>query len=399
MIQLLSRRLVIRDSGLAGLLLWIPMEIGRKELDGHAMAYTDGHSIFFCDGFFTSESEYQYATIIHEAFHIALQHPRRFRKLIDSQGEDEFNIDIANMCADAIVIRAIKHCSKIGPLTITPNYVIQAEDIVDPEDLKTMPPQMWSFEMLYWYLSKKAKAAMKKFMEKHGGKCDHDLQGDFKYNIHKNEVEGRIWTERFKRAQAGSEPGSLLRSIPNDLPEPKVPWQKHFREFLSAHVLPTTMVDWSRPSRRMLASRGKLGYYEPGIQRELGVRTAGICIDTSGSIDEATLNMFIAETNSIMEQTGCNVVVVVCDAAVQSVQRFQEAITNKFEAKGGGGTDFRPALAELEKHDIDCCVYLTDMMGTFPDRKPPFPVMWAVIGNHETQPPFGKLVKVEDTIS
>lgn len=368
------------------------MGLGRKDMDERAVAYTDGKNIYFCDGFFVQDGAHQLATVIHETLHVVLQHPYRFRKLYMAKGE-RFNTDIANICADAIVIRAIKQCPKIGPLEVTPNYVIQAEDIVSPEDLKKVPGQLWTFEMLYEYLDKKAGDAIKKFIDKHGKECDPDLQGEYQYDLHTGEVEGRIWNQRVIRAQAGSDPGGILRQIPKDLPEPKVPWQHHFREFMVAHVMPTTTVDWGRPSRRLLASKGRMHYYEPGIQRDIGVRTAGIVIDSSGSISEEMLNAFVAETNSIMEQTGCSVVVIVADAAVQSVQRFNETITSKFECKGGGGTDFRPALAELEKHDIDCCVYLTDGMGSFPDKAPSYPVMWATLVDQE--PPFGRKVLVD----
>lgn len=391
-VKLLIRKLVTRESGLAGLMLWIPMKLGMKQMDGIANAYADGNAIYFCDSFFTKAEPQQLATLIHETLHTVLCHPQRGIKLRMQQG-DKFNMDIANICADAIVIRAIKNTPKIGPLTITPNYVITAEDIVDPEDLKKTPGQQWTFEMLYHYLHKKTDAAIQKFLAKHGDKLDKDLLGGFEYDFHTGEVKARIWNERFKRAAAGSQPGSLLRDVLSDLPITKTPWEDHFREFLIAHVMPTTTLDWGRPSRRLLSSRGTLGYYEPGIQRDLGVRKAGVVIDTSGSIDEELLQFFISETNAIMEQTGCHVVLICADADVQSIHYFQEKITGEYKAKGGGGTDFRPALTELEKHDIDCCVYLTDMCGAFPDTPPSYPVMWASICDQV--PPFGRFVKVE----
>jgi predicted metal-dependent peptidase len=125
----------------------------------------------------------------------------------------------------------------------------------------------------------------------------------------------------------------------------------------------------------------------------LGVKTAGIIIDTSGSIDGALLKKFISEINGIMEQTGCEVVVICADAEVQCIDRFREPITQSYQAKGGGGTDFRPAIAEMEKQDIDCCVYLTDMCGTFPEKAPSYPIMWATI--YDQEPPFGLKVLVE----
>jgi len=373
-------------------MLWIPTGLGREDVG--AIAYTDGKTIFYCDPFFTLPEEQQLAVVIHETLHVVLRHAVRFKQIQMRHG-GEFNSKVANICADAIVIRAIKQQPKIGPLSVVNPYVITAEDIVDAKDLKKLPAQQWTFELLYEYLNKKVDDAIRKLLGKFGDLSNPDLQpGPAEgSNTHIEEMETRIWRERFKRAAAGSLPGSILREVDKDLPESKTPWEKHFREFMIAHVMPTTQVDWSRPSRRLLASKGRLGYYEPGIQRDLGVKTAGIVIDTSGSIDNELLKKFISEINAIMEQTGCQVVVICADAEVHSIDRFTEPITKSYQAKGGGGTDFRPAIAQLEKEDIDCCVYLTDMAGTFPEKAPSYPIMWATI--YDQEPPFGLKVLVE----
>ena len=392
-VSLLIRKLVTRDSGLASLMLWIPMTLGRDDIP--AYAYTDGTTIYYCDSFFTLPQPMQLAAVIHETLHVVLRHAHRF-KLIGNKHGGSFNHQVANICADAIVIRAIKQCPKIGSLEITNPYVITAEDIVDTKDLKNIPAPQWTFEMLYEYMNKKVDAAVQKFLSKYEKNLKDDLQDpgeSGKSDSHMDEMDSRIWKERFKRAAAGSQPGSILREVLKDLPDSKVPWEKHFREFMIAHVMPTTTVDWGRPSRRLLASKGRLGYYEPGIQRDIGVKKAGIVIDTSGSIDDVLLAKFIGETNAIMEQTGCQVVLICADAAVQSIEQFCEPIRSNYKCKGGGGTDFRPAIEELKKYDVDCAVYLTDMMGSFPDKAPPYPILWACIT--DIDPPFGKKVFVE----
>ncbi len=392
-IKLITRKLVVRDSGIAGLLLWIPVSLGSEEMSKKADAYTDGTTIFYCDSFFTMPLEHQLAVTIHEMLHIVLRHATRFKNIHQQQG-DRFNSAIANICADAIVIRTIQQQPNIGPLKIVNPYVITAENIVSPEDIKKIPGKSWTMEMLYHYLQNKTEKAIRDFLYKNKDKIQEDIKVDSKpSNPHMDQVESRVWSERFKRAVAGSKPNSLLREVLKDLPISKTPWQKYFREFMVANVMPTTILDYGRPSRRTLASKGRLGYFEPGTQRDKGAKKAGIVIDTSGSIDDTLLQKFISETNSIMEQTGCEIVIICADAAVQSVDTFREPITNKYKAKGGGGTDFRPAIEELEKYDIDCCVYLTDMCGTFPNKAPSFPVMWASIC--EQKPPFGKLVYID----
>lgn len=379
---------------MGGIILWIPTAFGREDLD--SIAYTDGQKIYYCDAFFMLPEDQQYAVVIHETLHVALRHPTRFKKLYMQLG-DKFNSYIANMCADAIVIRAIKNVPNIGPLKITNPYLITAEDIVEPADLKKIPAQLWTFEMLYSYMSKKNDQQIEAFMKKHDLKNRRDL---FEYLMkdgdgHKEDMETGVWRERMRRA--GTSPDSILREVSGDIPDTKTPWERLFKEFMIAHVMPTTTTDWARPSRRLLASKGTLGYYEPGIQRELGVKKAGIIFDTSGSIGPDEFNHFIAECNMIMEQTGCYCLVICADADVQSITEFRDKITSKYEAKGGGGTDFIPAIEELEKHEIDCCVYFTDMCGTFPEKPPSYPIMWATL-NKNMDPPFGIKVVVEPKI-
>ena len=54
-------------------------------------------------------------------------------------------------------------------------------------------------------------------------------------------------------------------------------------------------------------------------------------------------------------------------------------LPDELEAKGGGGTDFRPGFAWLEAEDIQpvCCLYFTDMQcSSYPEVEPGFPVIF-----------------------
>src|SRR3546814_1023040 len=73
---------------------------------------------------------------------------------------------------------------------------------------------------------------------------------------------------------------------------------------------------------------------------------------------------------------------------------------SELKPKGGGGTDFRPAIALAETMRPDLIVYLTDLAGTFPDRKPRTPIIWAfppTYSRYET--PFGLRLRSEEHTS
>jgi predicted metal-dependent peptidase len=153
--------------------------------------------------------------------------------------------------------------------------------------------------------------------------------------------------------------------------------------------MPLTESSWSRPSRRTLALGEQAVWIEAGIDRQRGLRRAGVVIDTSGSIDDALLERFLAEINSLIVKTGCEVVLVDCDAAVQQISLHRKPI-HGYAAKGGGGTDFRPAMEALRRTPLDVAVYFTDLEGTFPEKKPPFPLLW--LATRDLAVPFGRKV-------
>jgi len=87
---------------------------------------------------------------------------------------------------------------------------------------------------------------------------------------------------------------------------------------------------------------------------------------------------------------------IVCHADVHQVQDFSgregAKMLRGFEFKGGGGTDFRPAIAEAAKWKPDLQIYLPDLQGNTGDE-PPFQVLWAV-PEGKAEVPWGKIVEL-----
>ena len=121
-----------------------------------------------------------------------------------------------------------------------------------------------------------------------------------------------------------------------------------------------------------------------------------IAVDTSGPIDQATLDVFAAEANGILECNPCRVEVVYCDARVQHVDEWtpgEGPLT--LATHGGGGTDHSPVWEHVSQMDEEpaAIVCLTDGLtdvGTPPD----VPVLWAIVGNPSFDAPFGRILHV-----
>lgn len=188
----------------------------------------------------------------------------------------------------------------------------------------------------------------------------------------------------------GKLPASLERLL-SEIVDPTVSWQDHIRGFLARRVGGGGF-DWRKPDKRL-------------IQRDIyGPRRAGngcgpvvVAVDTSGSIGQRELNHFFGEMRGILDDVDPEMIYVVwCDAQVHKVDEVEDSSDiDALKPAGGGGTDFRPVFSWVDENDVrpDALVYLTDMLGSFPDKAPAYPVIWGDIYGR-CKAPFGDVVSV-----
>ena len=141
-----------------------------------------------------------------------------------------------------------------------------------------------------------------------------------------------------------------------------------------------------------LRTYGNLPLIEPLESRESKkVRDFVIVLDTSESTAGELVRAFLRETFTLLKSQDsffrqCRILVMQADNAVRdeswlndldALDRYAE----HFTLVGGGGTDFRPALARIEAlraegplRDIQGVLYFTDGKGVYPARRPPFDV-------------------------
>jgi predicted metal-dependent peptidase len=128
-------------------------------------------------------------------------------------------------------------------------------------------------------------------------------------------------------------------------------------------------------------------------------------IDTSGSIERPLAARFLAEVHALRCNARCRLHVLQCDDAITDRRVYESweqpppaAMPETF--KGRGGTDFRPVF-DLVATDIsrpegwpDLLAYLTDGQGSFPERAPPYPVVWLLPEGSRVVPPFGARIEI-----
>ena len=181
---------------------------------------------------------------------------------------------------------------------------------------------------------------------------------------------------------------SCMERFVEGLTENKVPWRDVLQRF--ATTIRRDEYTWTRPNRRYLA----MDTYLPSMRSEC-MGDMVVVVDTSGSINDSTLQAFGAEIRAIVHAVRpTQTHVIYCDVVVNHVDVFSPDDHLEFKAHGGGGTDFRPPFSYVEEHNIspECLVYLTDMYGPFPDGVD-YPVLWCATS--DIKGPFGETVRLD----
>lgn len=185
----------------------------------------------------------------------------------------------------------------------------------------------------------------------------------------------------------GKCPAGLERLI-DELLEPYIPWREVLADYMER--IQHEYV-WGPFDRRHIHA----GTYVPSTGQD-GLGEVVVALDTSGSITQKELTQFLSEVKAIADIGTKTLHIVFCDAEVgawYTVEMSDDLPPVK--AIGGGGTDFRPVFAEVEKRCIhpSVLIYYTDGWGSFPEKQPGYHVIWAVTKNHR-KPPWGKIIEV-----
>src|SRR4030095_12640734 len=205
--------------------------------------------------------------------------------------------------------------------------------------------------------------------------------------------QATIQAKQLTQAQ-GALGGDTARAIGQAI-KPSVDWRSLLRKYVQEVVRSDYL--WTRPSVRYVQH----GIYLPVVPAS-ACGPIAVCVDTSGSIDDVLLAQFGKEIDTICSEVQpAHVDVIYCDAQVNRTERFDRGEPITLQACGGGGTDFRPAFEQADSLDVPPAVliYLTDLMGSFPEVPPAYPVIWASYGTHAAEygyvPTFGEVIPCE----
>jgi predicted metal-dependent peptidase len=188
--------------------------------------------------------------------------------------------------------------------------------------------------------------------------------------------------------ERGDLPGEARRLLGPDKP-PVIPWDVVLRQFMG-EVLARSELTYRRPNLRYLDQ----GFVLPGVgEAQLGAVT--IAVDTSASMSPEVLDQVAAEVQAISHLIE-DLTLIVADADVHDVVHGDAVVRllRGGKLKGGGGTDHRPVFDWVTHsgRTPELFIGLTDLFSRFPQREPPYPVLW-VTPKTRGRAPWGKVIE------
>lgn len=336
-------------------------------------AYTDGTRLVFNPKFLKKLTVKERIYVIaHEITHVILQHPQRMRMYADmGYGSDlnDFKPGKFNRAADYI-INAYLNELKVGdqPLDTLLNGQISSNDLVDEVYLKIPDDPE----------------------DKNGGGGwdQHELASDPSQLPDKGTIQRAVAAAAAAQKAAGRMPAGLQRLI-DEILEPQVNWQQYLRSAIVTFAGNNEQT-WNRPNRRRIAVAPYV--YFPG---RAGTRSEPVSleIDTSGSISNHELNVFLSEAHGIMSDVQPEKIYAgFVDAAlhndeIHEIEDVNGILDLKQKAGGGGGTDMTVMHKELEKRGITVAyeIILTDGVCEF-GTDTGVPTIWCITSESITAP-------------
>lgn len=186
----------------------------------------------------------------------------------------------------------------------------------------------------------------------------------------------------------GSIPGDLQRILER-IRHQSIDWRGEMEDFVKSAM--SQRNDWTRSSKRHS--------WQSVIYPRKRANEVGKIIfvrDTSGSVSDKQLSVYSALITECLAETGCHGVVIDADTKIKDEIELEPGDVCPLHAKGGGGTDFRPAFDradELAEDEVIAgLVYITDLCGPAPDDSE-IPTLW--LSTTAKEGPFGRTVRVE----
>jgi len=377
------------DPALAALSLWC----GHRDHDGPTE--TAGTVIRYGPGFATLPLHEQVGLAGHHVLHVALRHSARMSDMQARLGAG-LAPDLWNIAADAIVNEVMVQAGHALPRPALTLTGLLAAVGPPPQPAEALAD--WDVERLYHRLAGATgadgagdRARAHAAVQGHGPDL-RPAPADAVAKAGDGPDSAAAWRAHVARAMAAGAAAGFgigkLGARLADLPQPRLPWEAVLRRLVQRATLPLPRQTMRRPGRAWLALEaearrrgGPVPVFQPGTQRRTDAPRIVLGLDCSTSIDRPRRARFLAELAGLARRSRAELHLLAFDTAVQARLRLDPAGWARqlaaLDLPEGGGTDFRPLLAEAGRMVPSALVVLTDLDGPA-GAAPRFPVIWAV---------------------
>ncbi len=371
-------KLLLRFPFTAAVVMRLDIVVERK--DFLETAATDGRAIYINPDFYASlDADERLFVIAHEAWHCILGHFARRA----NRDPERFNV------ATDLEIHFLLTKEGFHPPFVLPHDPkwdgLSAEEIY--ERLPKPPKDGIAVVVLPEPL-----AESDNIHSRNGEGFDqHDVPGLEPDPAAADEIRQIVLTAAQLVERMRGELPEHLGKLVDAVLRPEVRWEETLAQFVTTCYGGSRR--WLPPNRRYISR----GLYLPSSRHE---RIRGIvALDTSGSTTN-DLPRFFTELTSLLKSFGdYDLTVIQCDAQIQDVRTFSPyegpaPEDGKWEAKGFGGTDFKPVFTYVHEHpelEPSFLVFFTDGCGTAPEERPPYPVLWLLTSDGQVPAPWGEV--------
>lgn len=340
-----------------------PQRIVKNDTNIEAAAYTDGRSItFFQDTVDNLDTKDLLFIYLHECSHIALNHvhwlkstanctPKRLNKAMDYR----INYDLEKMLKQKTPKGMLIDAKYDENWTIAEIYDDLPED--DPNDTD--------------------------------GSYDLDDSNPPSVEEHAADINNAV-NRTIAQGNGSSIPEEIKKFV-DDFYRPKVDTGRLLRKYASEYI--REGYDFNRPNRRYK------GVFVPS-RRSKGKTEVAIILDTSYSVSDEEVNIFLNEVHDAIKNKAISKVyavqfhdVIAHEAVIKSTKDIERLVTDS-----RGGTNIEPVLAWLDEHKPKVAMVFTDGYFSFSREAAEMPstdIIWCINNTHGFKPPKGKVIEYE----
>jgi len=369
-------------TALAGVLM-----IGDKTVeDDVPTAYTNGRDERYGRKFIIGLTDAELrGLVLHENYHKLFRHLTTWRDLWDQDGK------LANMACDFVI-----------------NLKIQDEN---SDGFAKLPDGGCIDERFRGMNAKQVFDILKQDQEEGGGGYggggggghsepldEHDWEGAGGLSEDEERQLERDIDEAIRQGALSA--GKLGHNVDRDFDEllkPQVDWREMLREFINATCAGKDFSTWNRPNRRFIGQ----GVYMPsGVSEK--VEELVLAVDTSGSIGQRQLTLFLTEVKGICTTVKPDKVrLIYWGHKIAGDETYEmdeiDNLTKSTKPVGGGGTDVVCVTEYMKEERItpQAVIVLTDgyLAGSWGDWS--CPLLWAILDNKGAKPNVGKVTHIE----